>query len=161
MKNLCLTFLISTIILSCTEKKKSAQSNELKKLPEINFEFPDTIHKNISYKGKIYYSGIFDTITKNVMEKKNGIDRYIIFSLTKSSHPNENIAALRKMKLDTFGAIDNNAILLDNIIFKELGVFYINGILNDHVTIDTKRSDKKIRYIEKEYILNHKIVVIQ
>jgi len=69
------------------------------------------------------------------------------------------------MRLDTFGAIDNRTIPFYNIKFTELGTFYIDGIINDHVFIDTLKQPKKptdkVRYIEKVVQATHKVVVIE
>ena len=79
-------------------------------------------------------------------------------------HINYSFEDLKKIKLDTFGAVDNRTILLDNIIFKESGIYYLDGVLNDHVTIDTlkrpKRPTDKVRYLEKEVRATHKVIVI-
>lgn len=131
---------------------------------EFEFEFPDTVLLNKPYKGKIRFKGVFDSISTNVMEPVNGIDRYIIYCATQTKSIDYDFKELKRVKLDTFGAIDNRTILLDNIVFREVGVQYIDGILNDHVTIDTlKRPLKptdKVRYLEKEVRVTHKVFVL-
>ena len=48
--------------------------------------------------------------------------------------------------------------------FKKLGLNYVDGILHDHVFIDTikgkTKPNDKVRYLEMEVRANHKVVVI-
>jgi len=96
--------------------------------------------------------------------KENGKDRYITYSLIKTKSVNYETKELYKMKLDTFGAVDNMTIPFYKIKFEELGTFYIDGIINDHVTIDTltrpRKPSDKVRYIENVVRATHKVVVI-
>ena len=52
-----------------------------------------------------------------------------------------------------------------DIKFTELGTNYIYGIINDHVTIDAlkkpKKATDKVRYIENETRLSHKVIVVK
>lgn len=141
-------------------KKKSTQTTAF-----VKFVFPDTVYINGLYKGEIKYKGVLDTITLNVLEEVNGKDRYITYSLTKTKNINYETKQLYKIKLDTFGAIDNRTIPIYGIKFTELGVHYIDGIINDHITIDTLTNSKsntdKVRYIENVVRATHKVVVIE
>jgi hypothetical protein len=169
-KPFILLLIISSIFSFC--KKENIDNDEktvtkITPLSEItaNFKFPDTVKLNKYYNGEIVYKSILDTLTTNVLEEINGIDRYVIFSLITTKHSNYSINELRKMKLDTFGAVDNNLIPFYKIKFTELGTNYIYGILNDHAIIDTlrkpiKESDK-VRFIENEIRLIHKVIVIK
>lgn len=156
------------MFISCkentTERINSKKPKEkVKSEFKYDFEFPDTVYRNESYKGKIKFSSILDTLTKNVMEEKNGIDRYILFSMTKTKTLDYSIEELRKMKLDTFGATNHNTIPLQNIKFENIGTYYIYGILNDHATINTSKIPKptdKVRYIENESRISYKVIVI-
>lgn len=165
--------IISSILLfSCKNdinKESSVDSNFARKISdkgsiEFEFDFPDTVKINKAYNGKILFKGIFDTLTTNVMEEIDGKDRYIIYSLIKTKNIDYSFDSLKQIKLDTFGAIDNRTILLDDISFNKLGIHYIDGILNDHITIDTlkvpRKLTDKIRYMEKEIRITHKVVVV-
>ncbi len=161
------TVIISLLIISCREKTEVKKVADLKKnietKIEVEFKFPDTIYRNKSYKGEIKYSGVLDTVTTNVMEEKDGINRYIIYSFIKTNNLNYSLNQLRKMKLDTVGAIDNHTIPFYDIKFTEVGTYYLYGIINDHVTIDTNKISKptnRVRIIENEARASHKIVVI-
>ena len=166
----CLIILLFIILVCCNkkssvERKLKSQKEKLQDTIFAKFEFPDTVHLNKLYNGKIKYKSLLDSITTNVMEAKNGVNKYIVFSLTKTKHLNYDIQQLRKMKLDTFGAISNNVIPFYDIKFTELGTNYIYGIINDHVTIDAlkkpKKANDKVRYIENETRLSHKVIVVK
>lgn len=130
----------------------------------VKFDFPDTVYINKSYKGKIEYKSILDTITTNVLEEVDGINRYIMYSLTRTKNLDYDTMELYKIKLDTFGAIDNRTIPFYDIKFTELGVHYIDGIINDHATINTlpksQNPNDKVRYIVNEARATHKVIVI-
>ena len=155
------------IMISCTErtteKKVADKRNEKQFTNEAIFEFPDTIYKNKTYKGKIKYSGILDSITTDVMHDKKGIQRYITCSFITSNDSNYTLKELRKMNLDTVGAIDNHTIPFYDIKFAKIGTYYIHGIINDHAFIDTNKVSSpknKVRYIENEAQVRYKVVVI-
>ena len=78
-------------MISCKKEVSPEINSNSKKIShkgsiEFEFDFPDTVLANKPYKGKIRFKGIFDTLTTNVMEPVNGIDRYIIYSLTKTKN---------------------------------------------------------------------------
>jgi hypothetical protein len=154
-------------MISCIERtneKKVANKRKEKQFTnEAIFEFPDTIYKNKTYKGEIKYSGILDTITTDVMHDKKGIQRYITYSFITSNNSNYTLKELRKMNLDTVGAVDNHTIPFYDIKFEKIGTYYIHGIINDHAFIDTNKVSNpknKVRYIENEAQVRYKIVVI-
>lgn len=155
------------ILISCTErtteKKVANKTNKKQFTNEAIFDFPDTIYKNKTYDGKIKYSGILDTITTDVMHDKNGIQRYIGFSFITSNDSNCTLKELRKMNLDTVGAVDNHTIPFYDIKFAKIGTYYIHGIINDHAFIDTNKVSNpknKVRYIENEAQVRYKIIVV-
>lgn len=129
----------------------------------VKFNFPDTVYRNKSYNGLINYESVLDTTT-NVMEKANGIDRYIVYGLRKTKTIDYEFKKLKKVRLDTFGAVNNRAIPFFDIIFTEAGTFYLDGVINEHVTVDTlqrpKKPTDKVRYIENEVRATHKVIVI-
>lgn len=65
---------------------------------------------------------------------------------------------------DLYGAIDNRNIPLDRLVFKEVGDFFIDAIVNDAVFIDLKKKDENgedlIRWIENEVRVTKRVVVI-
>jgi len=129
---------------------------------EFVFEFPDTVFINKIYNGKILYKGIFDTITTSFNDEKKS--RYISYYMTQSKNKINNLEQFYKIKLDTFGAINNRIIPFYDIKFKELGTFYIQGFINDHVLIDSiigeSNPTDEARYVEKIVIASHKVIVI-
>lgn len=168
LKVIIISLLISTAIFSCknephTEEKiikKTAKNNFLP--VTVDFEFPDTVYINKLYDGKIKYWSVLDTITTSFDDPQK--IRYISFYMTKTQSINYEDEDLYKVKLDTFGALDHNTIPFYDIKFSELGVHYIDGLINDHVIIDTlpkiRNPDDKVRYIEKVVRATHKVVVI-
>ena len=164
-------FLSLLVILSCKDslqsekdtikEKENIQKKFKNKLVEFEFDFPDTIQINKLYNGKIKYKGVLDTITTSFDDEKKS--RYISFYMSKTKDINYKIEELKTMKLDTFGAIDNRTIPFYDLKFTELGVHYIDGIINDHISIDTliksKKSIEKVRYIENVVRATHKVVV--
>lgn len=154
------------LVFSCkrdTSIEKKNTENLTESTAFVKFVFPDTVYINKLYKGKIKYKGILDTITTSFDDKIKS--RYIVFYMTKTKNINYKTKQLYKTKLDTFGAIDNRTIPIYGIKFTELGVHYIDGIINDHITIDTlinsKNPTDKVRYIENVFRATHKVVVIE
>ena len=85
--------------------------------------------------------------------------------MRKSKYVNYDFNILKLNIKDTFGAINNRIIPFYNIKFNELGIHYIDGIINDIVYIDTVKSKRKdsdlVRLIENEVRVTHKVVVIR
>jgi len=162
-----LIFLISllSLVFSC-KRDKFIDKRKTKDLTEttafVKFVFPDTVYLNKLYNGKIEYKGVLDTITTSFDEKMKS--RYISFYMTKTKNIDYEMKQLYKKKLDTFGAIDSRTIPFYDLKFSELGVNYIDGIINDHITIDTLTKPNltdKVRYIENVLRATHKVVVIE
>lgn len=153
------------LVLSCRRDKpieKISTKNLTETAAFVKFVFPDTVYINKLYNGKIEYKGVLDTITTSFDEKTKS--RYISFYMTKTKNIDYEMKQLYKVKLDTFGAIDNRTIPFYDLKFTELGVNYIDGIINDHLTIDTLTKPKptdKVRYIENVLRATHKVVVIE
>ena len=128
---------------------------------EINF--PDTVYINRSYNGEIKYKSKLDTIITTFGDSKK--NRYTRFIMRKSKYVNYDFNILKLNIKDTFGAINNRIIPFYNIKFNELGIHYIDGIINDIVYIDTVKSKRKdsdlVRLIENEVRVTHKVVVIR
>lgn len=141
-------------------KKKVAVKNKFKNSSvEFNFDFPDTIYVNKEYNGKINYKSVLDSITTSFEDDKKS--RYITFYMNKTKDLNYRIEDLKKMKLDTFGALNNRLIPIYGIKFSEVGVHYLDGIINDHISIDTNKGEDKVRYIENVVRASHKVIVIE
>ena len=154
-----------SLVFSC-KRDKLIEKRETNNLTEttafVKFVFPDTVYINKLYNGKIEYKGVLDTITTSFDEKMKC--RYISFYMTKIKNIDYEMKQLYKIKLDTFGAIDNRTIPFYDLKFTELGINYIDGIINDHITIDTLTKPKptdKVRYVENVLRITHKVVVIE
>ena len=163
-----ISFLILLILFSCKDNQSTKNESSKKNVAKITtafvkFIFPDTVYIDKLYNGEIKYKGVLDTITTSFYDDKKS--RYISFYMTKTRNIDYDIKQLYKIKLDTFGAVDNRTIPFYDVKFTELGVHYIDGIINDHVTIDTltrpKKSTDKVRYIENVLRATHKVVVIE
>ncbi len=127
---------------------------------EFYFDFPDTVYINKVYKGNINYKSVLDTITKTFDDKKRS--RYILYYMRNTKDIKYSVDELKKMELDTFGAINNKSIPIYGIKFSELGTYYLDGIIDDHVTVDTfsQKSIDKVRYIENLVRATHKVIVV-
>ena len=85
---------IVIILCSCNNSKKDGSKKDEskkniivgdKKTVEFYFNFPDTIHINKFYNGKIVYKSAFDTIITSFENDLNSPkSRYIIFSYVKT-----------------------------------------------------------------------------
>ncbi len=158
------TILLSTLLISCKKELAKEVNREnifFKDSVKVDFEFPDTIYKDFTYKGVIKYKSALDTITTSFEDKYN--DRYIVYYMIKNEGEKYSIQEIMEMKVDTFGALNNSTIPF-KVKFSKLGINYIDGVIYDYVLIDTasihKKTDK-IRYIEKEARATHKVVVIE
>jgi hypothetical protein len=142
--------------------EKISKKNLIETTAFVKFVFPDTVYLNKLYNGKIEYKGVLDSITTSFDERTKS--RYISFYMIKTKNIDYEMKQLYKVKLDTFGAIDNRTIPFYDLKFTELGVNYIDGIINDHITIDTLTKPKptdKVRYIENVLRATHKVFVIE
>jgi hypothetical protein len=128
---------------------------------EYKFIFPDTVYINKDYGGEIIYKSALDTITTSFDDNKKS--RYTKYYFRKSDNIDYDGKELKKNITDTCGAINNHTIPF-YVKFKKLGIQYIDGIVHDHVFIDTikgkAKSTDKVRYIEMEIRATHKIIVI-
>ncbi len=143
------------------QAKKDSINSFFKDSVVVKFNFPDTVYRDKNYKGHIYYKGILDTITTSFDDSIK--QRYILFYMIKAKSVNHSTEEIRKQKMDTFGALNNTTIPF-RVQFTKTGTYYIDGIINDHVLIDTVSNPKSrnmVRYIEKEARAIHKVVVIE
>ena len=158
-------FLSTLTMFSCKENSNTENKENLSKkntfvndVVQFEFDFPDTVYVDKLYKGKIKYKGALDSITTSFEDEKKS--RYISFYMTKTQNINYNTKELYKVKLDSFGAVDNHTIPFYDIKFSKLGTYYIDGIINDHVTLDMPNNEKS-RYIENVHRATHKVYVVE
>lgn len=167
---------IILLVINSSCKRNDSDSQNLKQqldikkhkneIVEFEFDFPDTVHKNKPYDGKIIYRSVLDTVTTAFNNEKSGKSRYILYSLTKVKNINYNEDYLRTIAIDTFGATNNREIPFYDIKFDQTGIYYIDGIINDNVIIDIpnkekKQKEDKVRYIVNEVRATHKVIVIE
>jgi hypothetical protein len=172
IKTNILNVLLLLLLISC--KNKDVELNDKMidfmnkpysdSIVSFNFEFPDTVYVNEPYNGKIKYQGIYDSIITTFGDKQKS--RYIRFLMAKTKTLDYNDEYLRKIAIDTFGAINNRTIPLFNIIFTELGTNYIDGIINDNVGIDTmivkgNKNVPMVHSLSREFRATHKVIVIE
>lgn len=158
-------FCLQLLLVSCN--KNDSKTNDLllegdKKRIEYSIEFPDTLLINQTYNGVIKYKSPLDTIiTVFGDEKKN---RYTRFILATTNSVDYDFNYLKRIVKDTFGALNNREIPFYDIKFKQTGTYYIDGIINDIVSIDTVKEPTKkdylVRFIENEERVTHKVIVI-
>lgn len=156
------------LLVSCNKPKKDSIkfktcSSYKDKTVQFNFYFPDTVIVNKLYDGNISYKGILDTITTNFDDQieKQGKNRYIIFSYIKTKEVNYDGKYLSKITTDTIGADDCHNIHLYDFKFTEIGVYYIDGIINDNAIITLNEDENQGRSITNEIRATHKVVVIE
>ncbi|MFD2698398.1 hypothetical protein ACFSQ0_10370 [Mesonia sediminis] len=164
-------FLIFLTFFSCknSEKNKNQMQDEVRMVKEIEkpkgikfkISFPDTVTVGVSYSGKLFYSSDLDTIVTHFGDRENS--RYARFMMHTTNNINYTEEYLNKNVKDTFGAIRNGEIPFHNINFKNEGVHYIDGFINELVLMDTmskynNRRDKA-RLIQKRERVTKKIIV--
>ncbi len=161
--------IISFFLVLCSCKKDSTKeivnqkTNEIKKELEYTIDFPDTLLVNKEYDGVIYYKSVLDTIITTFGDSKT--NRYARFILVTSKRPSISYEELKSKVKDTFGALNNREIPFYRIKFNEPGEYYIEGLINDIVLIDTikdvKDENNMIQLIQNEEIVLHKVIVIE
>ena len=162
-----LVFSLIVCLISCKKDEIKTIDTKVKKNKTDNFnvkiDFPDTVYVNKYYNGQIEYKNILDTITTKVLDVKN--PRYIQYASTITKNVNYNEEYLKKIKLDTIYTNSNRFIPLTVILFKELGINYIDGIITDEVNLENYSKNKKgepmTRVITNEFRVTHKVVVIE
>lgn len=155
------------VLCSCkndkVEEVVSPKINEVKKNIEYTIDFPDTLLVNKEYDGIIHYKSLLDTIITTFGDSR--LNRYSRFVLVTSKHPSVSYEELKSKVKDTFGALNNREIPFYRIKFNEPGKYYIEGLINDLVLIDTikdaKNKDNGIELIQNEEIVIHKVIVIE
>lgn len=154
-------------MISCKDEVKQNEVNQVKDVKTkeefpINLYFEDTIFVNELYNGKINYKNGLDTITTSLSDVKKY--RFIHYAYTGTKTLNKNIDSLKNIVSDTAWAENNRIIPLKNILFRKAGVYYIDGIITDEVSIENSSVNEKgkpmTRIITDEFRVTKKIVVI-
>lgn len=165
-----ITIIFALILFGCKEKVKI--SNEPIRFEDISLKdidgiwceinFPDTVYKNEKYNGEVLFISQLDTITTVFTDKQK--DRYVIVNVLITDDVNYSHEYLKEQAKDIYGAIDNRHVPLDDLIFPNVGDYYIDAIVNDAVYIDLKKKNSEgeelLRLIEKEVRVTKKVVVI-
>lgn len=155
----------SLLVNSCKNEKKDtsySKKNVIQNSIEYKVDFPDTIYVNQLYDGTIIYKSTLDTITPIFGNRKE--NRYTRFILTTTDNINYDFEYLKQIVKDSFGAVNNREIPFYDIKFNSPGIYYLDGIINDNILLDTmtrynKRNDK-LRYIENEERVTHRVIVV-
>lgn len=171
MKNINIYSIIVFLLflVSCKENQEKLEVPEIleKENKNIDFEvvFPDTVYVNTTYEGKVYYKSVLDTITTSFDDTSK--KRYTILYLkllSNYSYDEFEFDSFKKSSKLQYGAHNNIEIPFYRIKFDSVGLFYINGVIEDFVYIDLKEKDKNgknlKRLIEVQEELLHKVVVI-
>ena len=117
---------------------------------EFKVDFPDTVELNKTYDGVIYFkSGLDSVITTFGNKQKNRYARFIVAK--KHDHIND-VEELRKVVVDTFGALNNREIPFYDIKFDKSGTYYLQGIIDDIVLIDTADTEFKPLLRNENYV---------
>ncbi|WP_430613556.1 hypothetical protein [Flavobacterium sp. JP2137] len=172
IKTLWSFLLIVTIVLGgCVDKK--SKNNAISNLDKVltkeiknsrikyEIDFPDTVYVNEENFGLINYESSFDSISTKFGE--GGTNRYVRLIMTTTNRVDYDNKYLKSIVKDTFGAYDNRTIDF-LLIFREPGVFYMDGVINDLVMMDIKKKDKEgnelIRWLEDEVRVTKKVIVL-
>lgn len=162
MNKKIIALIVFFALLGC-EKEKQETNRELIYVNEgmsFIFDFPDTVFVNKEYNGRIIYKNILDTLTTDLSNHPDSIkNRYIIYSLAKTKDLRNSEKSLKKIAIDTFGAIDYRTIPLFKIKFTEKGVNFIDGFITDNGYINLYPKDS-VRIVTDEFRVSHKVVVI-
>lgn len=138
---------------SCKHNKKvpdKAKTNNHREY-YLDVYFPDTVTINNTYEGNIVYKGILDTITTKLFVEGNSMRLLTLYlknnkTLIKSSYNH----ILKSKEKDTFypSKNENNYDIFFEYKFKNLGINYLEGILEDEVYLNTNDTSK-LRIITK------------
>lgn len=163
MKRLIIILLPILLFISCKKEIESKNVKNIIENPiEYSIEFPDTVIVNELNDGVIKYKSKLDTIITTFGDRQK--NRYTRFILTATKNPNYDFKHLKLVVKDTFGAINNRSIPFYNIAFSKLGVYYLDGIINDNVLININRKDQDgdnlSRFVEQEVRVTKKVIVI-
>ena len=166
-----LIIVLAFVFFGCNGERKteSSQLFKDKRLDLRNVEsiwceinFPDTVYKNKLYNGEILFISQLDTITTLFTDKQK--DRYVMANVFLTNNIDYDHDSLKEVAKNLYGAVDNRHIPLDNVIFPNVGDYFIDAIVNDAVYIDLfKKNDKGedlLRLIETEVRVTKKVVVI-
>lgn len=155
-KNLMSIVLISLTIISCLSKKekvKTINSLESKNIFSVK-HFPDTVLVDKIYEGEIEYESELDTIT--LIE---GEERFIFLYITTEKGVFKDIKAIKNVKHEVFN-IDEKGIIAFKFMFKEKGVNYFKGIIEDMVLLNDYDEDGKARIITHLTEIKKEVFVI-
>ncbi len=126
---------------------------------QFAFGVPDTIYEDQIIDGKIVYKGILDTVNTKLATNDER-SRYILYYYTKTRSINyDDKYLMNNIKLDTVGAFTNDTINLFDLKFREPGIHYLDGIIEDEVYIKNADSSGKTRVITKKIRATHKVFV--
>jgi hypothetical protein len=143
--------LILTLLISCQKKEKKKTLNRLQTAyVEFKVDFPDTVKLNKTYDGVIYFKSGLDSVITTFGDKKK--NRYARFIVAKTHERINDVEELRKVVVDTFGALSNRKIPFYDIKFNKPGTYYLQGIIDDIVLIDTADTEFKPLLRNENYV---------
>ena len=116
-----------------------------------------------TYNGKLYQVGEFSEGI--ALDPNKGVQQILYLKLLSNySYDEFEFDSFKKSSKLQYGAHNNIEIPFYRIKFDSVGLFYINGVIEDFVYIDLKEKDKNgknlKRLIEVQEELLHKVVVI-
>lgn len=156
-KNLVLILLAVFIIISCSDNKgdkKASKKNLGSKYIFSIKHFPDTVLVDKIYEGEIEYESELDTINL-----PNEDERFIFLYITTQKGSFKDIEAIKKVEHEVF-KIDKNGIIAFRFKFKNTGVNYFNGMIEDMVILNNHYKDGKARIITHLTEIKKEVFVI-
>lgn len=152
-------------LFSCKDRKvDSIESNntQIQKSITYTINFPDTVFVNQLNDGVIHYKSTLDTIIKTFGDSRK--NRYTRFILTTTNNVEYDFENLKLIVKDSFGALNNREIPFYDIKFDKPGIYYIDGIIDDMVLLDTitkrKSKDDSLELVRNAERVTRKVVVI-
>jgi hypothetical protein len=159
MRKIELLLILVLVITTSCQKKENHKTHHRKESVYIEFkvDFPDTVKLNQSYDGVIYYKSGLDSVITTFCDKKR--NRYSRFLVERTHQKLKDIEELRRKAVDTFGAINNRKIPFYDIKFNKLGANYLQGIIDDIVLIETKKTESYPLLRNENYVIKKVYVV--
>lgn len=126
---------------------------------EIKSLFPDTVHRNEKYSGFIIYESPFDSITENMFG--NEYNRRVVLELNSEPYYSaDKDFYIDSLSIYRFIAVDNRKMPYYQVSFSEIGVFELEGKLEDSYLLMNNYPDS-ISEISSLLEFTKKIVVIE
>lgn len=157
-KNIRIILVLLIASISCRREANriSGKENQEKKqenIIEYAIFYPDTVQKNLPYKGYILFKTDFDTL-----EIEQGDRRFTFYYAQIAEDVEKSYTLVKNQELDTFGALNNEEIPFE-FKFDKLGNNFVDGFLEDQIILPTEDSTE-VRLITLDARITFKVFVV-